>query len=63
MVEIGDRVIVESEKVSVEPRTGVVAAVHGPIVHIRWDGGGESSFVPAAGSMRVIGPGEVGPAR
>ena len=56
MVEVGDRVLIESEKVGVEPRAGIVTAVEGTIVHVRWDGGRESSFVPAAGSMTVVGP-------
>ena len=56
MVEVGDRVLIESEKVGVEPRAGVITAVEGTIVHVRWDSGRESSFVPAAGSMTVVGP-------
>ncbi len=54
MVDVGSRVLVESEKVGVEPRTGVVTAVQGSTVHVRWDDGHESTFVPAAGSMRVV---------
>jgi hypothetical protein len=55
MAEVGDRVVIESEKVGVEPRAGVITAVEGTIIHVRWDSGRESSFVPAAGSMAVIG--------
>ena len=54
MVEVGDRVMVESEKVGQDPRSGVVTGVDGTIVHVRWNGDGETSFVPAAGSMTVI---------
>lgn len=54
MVEVGARVVVESEKVGVESRSGVVTAVHGPTVQVRWDDGHETSFIPAAGSMRVV---------
>ena len=54
MVEVGDRVMVESEKVGQDPRSGVVTGVEGRIVHVRWDGGRETSFVPAAGAMTVI---------
>lgn len=54
MVDVGARVIVESEKVGAEPRSGVVTAVDGLIVHLRWDSGQETSFVPAAGSMSVV---------
>lgn len=53
MVDKGDRVIVESEKVGVEPRTGVVTDVHGPTIQVRWDDGHETTFVPAAGAMKV----------
>jgi hypothetical protein len=55
MVEVGDRVVLESEKVGVEPRSGLITAVEGMIVHVRWDSGRESSFVPTAGSMAVVG--------
>jgi hypothetical protein len=64
-MEIGDRVLVESEKVGVEPRQGLVTEVHGSTVQVRWDDGHETMFVPAAGSMRVEaaveakGPGSV----
>ena len=55
MVEIGDRVLIESEKLGVEPRAGVITAIEGTIVHVRWDSGRESSFIPAAGSMAIVG--------
>jgi len=54
MVQIGVRVVVESEKVGVEPRQGTVTATQGSLVRVRWDSGEETSFVPAAGAMRVI---------
>ena len=53
MVDVGARVEVESEKVGMRPRCGVVTAVNGPLVQVRWDDGHETSFIPAAGSMRV----------
>jgi len=56
MVDIGARVIVESEKVGAKPRAGVVTGVNGPLVQVRWDNGKETSFVPAAGSMWVEPP-------
>lgn len=55
MVDVGSRIEIESEKVGVEPRTGVVTAVHGAQVRVRWDDGHESSIVPGPGAMRVIG--------
>ena len=54
MVEVGSRVQMESERVGVEPRFGVVTAVHGALVHVRWDDGHETSIVPTAGAMRII---------
>jgi hypothetical protein len=56
MVAVGARIEVESEKVGVEPRCGVVVDVEGQLVRVRWDDGPETSFVPAAGSMRVVDP-------
>lgn len=57
MVEIGDRVVLETERVGQQPQTGVVTGTQGPLLHIRWDGGKESSFIPSAGSLRVVGRG------
>jgi hypothetical protein len=53
MVEVGDRVLVESEKVGSPTRGGVVVAVEEPLITVRWDSGSESTFVPAAGSLQV----------
>jgi hypothetical protein len=55
MVEVGDRVLVESEKVGSVTRSGVVTAVDGRLITVRWDAGSESVFVPSAGSLHVIG--------
>ena len=55
MVSVGARVEVESEKVGAPARTGTVTAVNGPVLQVRWDdSGAETSFVPAAGSMRPL---------
>jgi hypothetical protein len=55
MVEVGDRVLVESEKVGTVTRSGVVTAVEDRLITVRWDSGSESVFVPSAGSLRVTG--------
>jgi hypothetical protein len=55
MVEVGDRVLVESEKVGSATRRGVVTAVEDTLITVRWDSGSESVFVPSAGSLRVTG--------
>lgn len=57
MVEVGDRVSVESEKVGSATRSGVVTAVDGRLITVRWDSGAESVFVPSAGSLQVTGQG------
>jgi hypothetical protein len=53
MVKVGDRVLVESEKVGSVTRSGVVTAIDGRLITVRWDAGSESVFVPSAGSLRV----------
>jgi hypothetical protein len=55
MVEVGDRVVVESEKVGSVTRSGVVTAVEDRLITVRWDSGSESVFVPSAGSLQVTG--------
>ena len=55
MAEIGDIVEVESEKVGSKPRSGLVTSVNGSMMGVRWTTGEVSTFVPAAGSLRVIG--------
>jgi hypothetical protein len=55
MVEVGDRVLVESEKVGVVTRSGVVTEVDGRLIMVRWDSGSSSMFVPSAGCLQVTG--------
>ena len=55
MPSIGDRVRFESTKVGKVPRDGVVTAVDGELLHIEWSTGGESSLVPGAGSITIVG--------
>jgi hypothetical protein len=55
MVEVGDRILVESEKVGSATRSGVVTAVQDRLITVRWDSGSESVFVPSGGSLRVTG--------
>jgi Domain of unknown function (DUF1918) len=55
MVEVGDHILVESEKVGSVTRSGVVTAVDGRLITVRWDTGSESVFVPSAGSLQVTG--------
>jgi hypothetical protein len=55
MVEVGDRILIESEKVGSAVRSGVVTAVDDRLITVRGDSGSESVFVPSAGSLRVTG--------
>jgi hypothetical protein len=52
MPQVGDRVEIASKG---GPRTGVVMALSGAMVSIRWDSGGDSTFVPGPGVLSVIG--------
>jgi Domain of unknown function (DUF1918) len=54
MVEVGDHVLVESEKVGSVTRRGVVTAVEDRLITVRWDTGSESVFVPSSGSLRGL---------
>jgi Domain of unknown function (DUF1918) len=55
MIEVGDRVLVESEKVGSATRSGVVTDVDGRLITVRWDSGASSTFVPSAGCLQVTG--------
>ena len=55
MVQVGDRVVLESERVGQPSQTGLITGTHGQLLHVRWDSGKESSFIPSAGALRVIG--------
>jgi len=56
---VGDRVVVESERTGRSAREGVILEVLGAgegIHHyrIKWDDGHESTFFPSAGSISII---------
>lgn len=56
--KIGDRIVVESEKVGQHDREGeileVIEASYGTRYRVRWDDGGESTIRPSAGAARII---------
>ena len=56
--QVGDRIVVESEKVGVPAREGeileVIEAEYGTSFRVRWDDGHESTFHPTAGSARAV---------
>jgi hypothetical protein len=55
---VGDRIVVESEKVGQAAREGVILEVieasYGIRYRVRWDDGHESTIRPSAGSARII---------
>jgi len=55
---IGDRIILESEKVGQPDRTGeILGIVESPLgvnYRVRWDDGHETEFRPKSGSVRVV---------
>jgi len=57
---VGDRIIVESERVGQPDRIGevleVTEAEYGTRYHVRWEDGHESDIRPSAGSARFEAP-------
>jgi len=57
---VGDRIIVESERVGQAAREGEILeeipTSSGPSYRVRWEDGHESTFRPAAGSARIVHP-------
>jgi hypothetical protein len=55
---VGDRIVVESERVGQADREGVILEVieasYGIRYRVRWDDGHESTIHPTAGSARTI---------
>lgn len=54
--EVGDHIVVESEKVGQRTRKGIVEEVlkpDPPRLRVLWDDGHSSVFAPTAGAMRV----------
>jgi hypothetical protein len=56
--KVGDRIIIESEKVGKATRNGDILEViehdYGTEYRVRWDDGHESSIRPAGGSARIV---------
>lgn len=55
---VGDRIIVESEKVGTVAREGeIIEVIPSPLgehYNVRWADGHESGFRPSAGSSRIV---------
>jgi len=56
--KVGDRIVVESERVGTPAREGVILEIiaHEPRTEfrVRWDDEHESSIRPSAGSYRIV---------
>ena len=54
--KVGDRIVVESERVAQSARGGVIEEVireDPPRVRVRWDDGHESVFAPSSGAAAI----------
>ncbi len=55
---IGNRIVLESERVGQQDRMGEILEVHespyGPEYRVRWDDGRITEFRPKAGSARIL---------
>lgn len=60
--KVGDRIVVESERVGQANREGeileIIEASYGTRYRVRWDDGHESTVRPAAGSARIVSTGK-----
>jgi hypothetical protein len=52
MMKVGDRIRLSSGKAP--DREGVVSAVMGLMVRVRWPSGGETTVIPAPGTLTVL---------
>lgn len=56
--KVGDRIVVESERVGQPDREGeileIIEASYGTRYRVRWEDGHESTVRPSAGSARII---------
>jgi Domain of unknown function (DUF1918) len=53
--EVGDQIQVTGAKVDQVPRSGVVTDVRGRMLTVQWATGDQSVFVPAPGTLTVLG--------
>jgi len=55
VASVGARVRVLPNKAGQPPRDGVVTAISGNLLRIRWSSGEETSLIPGAGAVTVVG--------
>lgn len=60
VTKVGDRIIIESEKVGRPDREGmileIIEASYGTRYRVLWEDGHESTIHPGAGSARIVHP-------
>jgi len=56
--KVGDRIIVEAERVGTPPREGEIVEVldrtSGAMYRVRWPDGHQTVFTPSVGSARIV---------
>jgi hypothetical protein len=56
--KVGDRIVIESQRVGVPERTGQILQIHesplGAEYRVRWDDGHESEIRPKSGSATIV---------
>ena len=63
MPAVGDKVRVLPNKSGQPPREGVVTAVSGNMLRVKWSTGEETSLIPGPGSVTVLGRARTAPAK
>lgn len=53
MVKVGDRIALASNAAT---RSGVVTALNGSLIRVRWDNGAETNVIPGPGTLTVDSP-------
>ena len=63
MPAVGDKVRVLPNKSGQPPREGVVTAVSGNMLRVKWSTGEETRLIPGPGSVTVLGKARAGAAK
>jgi hypothetical protein len=54
MPKPGDRVVVEGTKIGGARREGILVALTGALIKVRWNDGGETMMAPSAGAVSFL---------
>jgi hypothetical protein len=63
MVQVGDVIEIVTRKIGQTARRGKVKAVRGGLITVAWNSGEETSLIPAAGSLTIVGSARAGEAK